>query len=485
MKFFAMMTALAAVPSDATLNSTAFGSGSCEYTDEIQQAISDIFANLDGYDIELAANLVASVLAESGDCVFVVDQLEPAEDGGLPTSLYNQAIVSNETLDFARGANEQPHDSIQGVFRARVESTPFGAAFALDDPKVLALQLLTETSMARYLDTTDGGETYNFVCGANASNPVVRELWNEGHFNSNIPMPGPDGAQITLVHNAGTGTLEVTDATSDDAASLVLGCAFMAEEVYHAGLHFIEGSLQNSISAGVFDDDLFVKSVLNMEQEHVQAKYGEVRFLSLGQGVVWENGLPPAFTKGIIIPLISTALADFKTLNPLANIPESRLGEFNIPIRDIYQKILSTDFGYGDATYDMYVSTGNVVAAPANNLIQLQMMVALLHTDTFVWQLIGAMAPHMTDFMSLPVSSSILYNVVFPDVETCLGSTFDVSSAYDGILSASHQQGSPGEVARAALENYANWLAGYRAGGLTGIASAFSDTQCMSSTTWV
>jgi len=423
----------------------------------------------------------------AGIPVYAVNDVESLERGGLPRNLYSRIITSPELVEIAEDANAIG-TNIQAGYRAQIEMTEFGRLFEFDDVQKLALQILTETTFARYLETSDDGETYSVICGPNGGNAVVRALWDSGSFSDHIQVPGPDGAQINLGRNA-DGALEVTD-TSDDAANRVLGCIFDAEEAYHGGLHFIEGSLQNSITAGVFDDDAFVKTVLNFEQRDVQQKYGDVRVLTRVPSIVWKEGLTDAITKDVLVPLISGALLDFKTLNPLANIPADRLEDFPIPLRDIYQQIVATDFGYGTETKRMYVATGTSVDAPTNNLLQLQMMVAMLHTDTFVWQHLGALAPAFTTWMSLGLSPEILSNVVFPDLENCLSTTFDASKAYSVVVGTTYEENSPSEVGRAALETYANWLSNYRANGLTGsgltgLAMAFSDTECMSVTTWV
>jgi len=454
----------------------------------IRDALLDSLADLpgNGSDLPSAVDIIFSTFdaAEAaGIAVYPVDDVESLERGGLPRNLYSQIITSDPLTELAASANAPGNDT-QAEFRASAEATPFGGTYAFDDVSTFAVQIFTETTLARYLETSDGGETYRVVCGGDSGDPVVKTLWDGNLFNNNVPIPGPDGAQINFGRNADTDALELTD-TTDEVASMVLGCMFNAEEVYHGGLHFIEGSFQNSITAGVFDDDAFVKSVLNIEQDLVQAKYGEVRFLTVAPGIVWEGGLPPAVTKAVLIPFISGALLDFTSINPLAKIPEDRLVDFAIPLREIYENIRATDFGYGTDTYRMYVATDTMVDAPTNNLLQLQMMVALLHTDTFVWQLMGAHAPSLTGFMSLPVTAAILNSVVFPDLEFCLSTTWDVSKAYEELVSNTYDEDSPSEGGRAALETYASWLADYRASGLTGIASAFSDTECMSSTTWV
>ena len=72
---------------------------------------------------------------------------------------------------------------------------------------------------------------------------MVKTLFDLGLFNEKIPT-ALVRAQIDFVLNEVTGAIEATEMTSEEDAELVLGCLASAEEVYHAGLHFIEGPFQ-------------------------------------------------------------------------------------------------------------------------------------------------------------------------------------------------------------------------------------------------
>jgi len=435
--------------------------------------IIDAYQDLNRIEKALVKRMARQVISGGIEHALVVNRLEA--NAGLPASLFLEALSLDIALEESSRANTISQPEGQQQFIDAALDTPWGAMFAFNQPKAFAAQLLAETSLARYLDTRDGGLTYNILCGTNATNPVVKALFDGDYFNALIPTP-LENAQIDLKLNTDTGVLEVTENTSEEDVNLVLGCLVSAEEVYHAGLHFIEGTFQYAVSTGTLADDLFLESMLNMQQVEVQEKYAEVYFLAVAPTVVFSKAIPI----NVMTSIISAALVDFTSLYPLSNIPEARLESFAGPLQDIYQQILATDFGYGDATIDVYVSKDITVAASINNLLQLQLMVALMHTDTFVWQQFGAVAPEFTDLMSALVSASILNSVVFPDVEECVSTSQDASVQYAQIVDES-----PAGVASTALEGYASWLSAYRASGLTGFASAFSESQCMSSTTWV
>ena len=86
--------------------------------------------------------------------------------------------------------------------------------------------------------------------------------------------------------------------------------------------------------------------------------------LSVAPSVVWQGAIPD----DMIVDFTASAMLDFTTLYPLLDIPDARIQEFDIPIRDIYQQIIATDFGHGDATIDMYISMGTTLAAPITGL---------------------------------------------------------------------------------------------------------------------
>jgi hypothetical protein len=433
---------------------------------------------------------------------FAVVSTEPLWRGALPASAYSRVLNSEDSTDILTTLNplasEQEGIDSQQAFYEKVLGTPQGQTFAFDDVKTLAVQMFTETQFVRYLETSDDGESYKAVCGSNSANAVVTTLFNNDLLISDtVPVPTrPNGAEITLGRDA-DGNLMVTDETSEEDTSRVLGCLFFAEEIYHAALHFLEGNFQGSVDTGVITDP-FLYDLLNIEGGSIDQTYAKVRPLTLTPDLIFKGGLPTWFTEDIIIPTIAGALEDFTSLNPLANIPESRLEDFDIPLHHIFENILATDFGYGSDSYEIYVSADTTVTAPKNNLAQLQLMVANLHTDTFVFQQVTALqGPEIMNsdgavfrnefatFFQKPLTYYIVDVVSFPPAGVCLSSPQDASFAYNGIASSTYEEGSPSEVAQAALETYVNWLDGYRSSGLTGIAAAYADNACMSSSTWI